>query len=93
MVDLLEVVDTYLLAIVQLIVVIGLYELFVGALDVPGWLKARSLEDLKKSIVDVLIVFIRVKGVERLVAVKNPSTPSPTPQQSRSSSPRFHCSG
>lgn len=72
MVDLLEVIDTYLLAIVQLIVVIGIYELFVGALDVPGWLKARSLEDLKKSIVDVLIVFIGVKGVERLVAAQEP---------------------
>ena len=72
MVDLLEVIDTYLLAIVQLIVVIGLYELFIGALDVPDWLKARSLEDLKKSIVDVLIVFIGVKGVERLVAVQEP---------------------
>lgn len=72
MVDLLEVIDTYLLAIVQLIVVIGIYELFIGALDVPDWLKARSLEDLKKSIVDVLIVFIGVKGVERLVAIEEP---------------------
>lgn len=72
MVDLLEVIDTYLLAIVQLIVAIGLYELFIGALDVPEWLKARSLEDLKKSIVDVLIVFIGVKGVEQLVAVQEP---------------------
>ena len=72
MVDLLEIIDTYLLAIVQLIVAIGLYELFIGALDVPDWLKARSLEDLKKSIVDVLIVFVGVKGVERLVAVQEP---------------------
>jgi uncharacterized membrane protein YqhA len=72
MVDVLEVIDAYLLAIVQLIVVIGLYELFIGALDVPDWLKARSLDDLKKSIVDVLIVFVGVKGVERLVAVKEP---------------------
>ena len=71
-VDLLEVIDTYLLAIVQLIVVIGLYELFIDELDVPDWLTARSLEDLKKSIVDVLIVFIGVKGVERLIATKVP---------------------
>jgi len=72
MVDLLEAIDTYLLAIVQLIVVIGIYELFIGALDVPAWLKARSLEDLKKSIVDVLIVFIGVKGVEQLVDTQEP---------------------
>ena len=72
MVDLLEVIDTHLLAIVQMIVLIGLYELFIGALDVPDWLKARSLDDLKKSIVDVLIVFIGIKGVEQLVATQDP---------------------
>jgi len=54
---LLEIIDTYLLAIVQLIVVIGLYELFVGPLKVPAWLKARSLDDLEKSIIDVLIIY------------------------------------
>ena len=76
-VELLEAIDTYLLGIVQLIVVIGLYELFVGPLNVPAWLKAGSLDDLKKSIVDVLIVFIAVKGIERLLAEGDPpSTPS-----------------
>jgi uncharacterized membrane protein YqhA len=72
MVDLLVVIDTHLLAIVQLIVAVGLFELFIHELDVPAWLKARSLDDLKKSIVDVLIVFIGVKGVERLVAEQEP---------------------
>jgi uncharacterized membrane protein YqhA len=71
-VELLEAIDTYLLGIVQLIVVIGLYELFVGPLNVPAWLKASSLDDLKKSIVDVLIVFIAVKGIERLLAAGDP---------------------
>lgn len=70
-VDLLEVIDVYLIGIVQLIVVIGLFELFIGEIDVPDWLKARSLNDLKKSIVDVLVVFIGVKGIERLVAEKD----------------------
>lgn len=71
-VDLLEVIDTYLLAIVQLIVVIGLYELFIGPLDIPAWLKARSLDDLKKSIVDVLIIYIGVKGIEQLLSIDKP---------------------
>lgn len=72
MVDLLEVIETYLLAIVQLIVAIGLYELFIAALDVPPWMRARSLDDLKKSIVDILIVFIGIKGVERLLSSERP---------------------
>ncbi len=61
----LEAVDSYLLAVVQMIVVFGLYELFVGDLDLPGWLEVRSLEDLKKPIVDVLVVFVAIKAIER----------------------------
>jgi uncharacterized membrane protein YqhA len=70
LVDLLEVIDTYLIAVVQLIFVIGLYELFVGDLDVPDWLEVHSLDDLKKSLIDALIVVLAVKGVEKLVAAE-----------------------
>jgi uncharacterized membrane protein YqhA len=66
-VSLLKVIDTYLLALVQLIIAIGLYELFVGSLNVPEWLRIESLDDLKKSIVDILVVFVAVKGIEGLL--------------------------
>jgi len=66
-VKLLQVIDTYLLAVVQLITALGLYELFVGDLDAPAWLEVHSLDDLKKPIVDVLVVYVGVKGVEALV--------------------------
>jgi len=66
LVKLLQVIDTYLLAIVQLIVAFGLYELFIGDLDLPDWLQIRSLDDLKKSVVDVLVIFVAIKGVEVL---------------------------
>jgi len=56
--------DGYLLAVVQLIVAMGLYELFIGQVDVPTWLDVRSLDDLKKPIVDVLIVFLSVNAIE-----------------------------
>lgn len=72
LITLLEVIDTYLIATVQLIFVIGLYELFVGDLDVPDWLEVHSLDDLKKSLVDALIVVLAVKGIEKLVAAKEP---------------------
>lgn len=71
-VSVLEAVDTHLLGVVQLIVAIGLYELFVGDLRVPDWLEARSLEDLKKPIVDVLVVFVAIKGIERFVVEDEP---------------------
>lgn len=71
-VNLLEVIDVYLIGIVQLIVVLGLFELFIGEIEAPEWLQARSLNDLKKSIVDVLVVFVSIKGIERLVSEKDP---------------------
>lgn len=70
--DLLKVIDTYLLAVVQFIVVIGLYELFIGELAVPAWLKVDSLDELKKAIIDVLVVFIAVKGIEGLLSKGDP---------------------
>jgi uncharacterized membrane protein YqhA len=72
LITLLEVVDTYLIATVQLIFVIGLYELFLGDLDVPAWLEVQSLDDLKKSLIDALIVVLAVKGIERFVAAEEP---------------------
>ena len=71
-VSLLKTIDTYLLAIVQFIVVVGLYELFIGNLNVPEWLRIESLDDLKKAIVDVLVVFVAVKGIEGLLKQKEP---------------------
>lgn len=68
----LEAIDTYLLAVVQLIVVVGLYELFIGDLDLPSWLEARSLDDLKKPIVDVLVVFVAIKGIEQFLVADEP---------------------
>lgn len=66
LVKVLQITDTYLLAVVQMIVALGLYELFVGKLELPEWLIITSLDDLKKKVVDVLVVFVAVKGVEEL---------------------------
>lgn len=71
-VALLKTVDTYLLALVQLIIAIGLYELFVGELSVPEWLRVESIDDLKKSIVDILVIFVAVKGIEGLLKQETP---------------------
>ena len=71
-VKLLAAIDLHLISIVQLIVVIGLYELFIAELRVPEWLRVDSLNELKKSIIDVLVVVMAVKGVEGLVKKETP---------------------
>lgn len=71
-VSLLKTIDTYLLALVQLIIVVGLHELFIGELDVPEWLRIESLDELKKPIIDILVVFVAVKGIEGLLKQEDP---------------------
>ena len=66
LVKLLQVVDTFLMAVVQLIVALGLYELFIGEINLPDWLIIHSFDDLKKSVIDVLVVFVSIKGIEVL---------------------------
>jgi uncharacterized membrane protein YqhA len=66
-VDLLQVLDLYLIGTVLIITAIGLYELFIGHVDVPGWLVITSLSDLKAKIVDVLVLVIGIKFLEKAV--------------------------
>lgn len=56
-----EIVDSFLLATVFLIIAIGLYELFIDVkLDVPQWLEIKSLDDLKAKLVGVVIIVLGV---------------------------------
>ncbi|MBI2700278.1 YqhA family protein [Mycobacterium gordonae] len=66
-ISLLEVVDLFLVATVQLIVAMGLFELFVADLHLPAWLTVRNLGDLKRPIIQVLVVVIVIKFVERMM--------------------------
>ena len=58
LVELLEVIDTFLLATVVLIFAIGLYELFIGELNTPDWLVIDSLTRLKGKLSDVIILVL-----------------------------------
>lgn len=71
-VELLQVLDLYLIGTVLLITSIGLYELFIGEVQLPDWLVIRNLSDLKTKIVEVIVLVIGIKFVEKLVTVKDP---------------------
>ncbi|MHA7649119.1 YqhA family protein [Mycobacterium sp. ML4] len=66
-ITLLEVVDLFLVATVQLIVALGLFELFVADLRLPEWLTVHNLGDLKRPIVQVLVVIVVIKFFERML--------------------------
>ena len=71
-VRLLEVIDTYLLGTVVLILAIGLVELFVTPLQLPEWLVIRDLGDLKGKLIDVIQLVAAIKFLEKLVLSEEP---------------------
>lgn len=66
-VHMIEVVDTFLLAVVLYIVAVGFYELFFEELDLPGWLVFHNLHDLKEKLVSVIIMVMAVTFLEHMV--------------------------
>jgi uncharacterized membrane protein YqhA len=70
-VDLLALIDVFLLAVVQVIVAVGLYELFVADIDVPAGLEVRTLSDLKNAIGELLVLVVAIKFLEKFVESKD----------------------
>ncbi len=60
-VELIELTDFFLLGMVLYVVAIGMYQLFVDPdLPVAGWMRVRSLDDLKTQILNVIVVLLVV---------------------------------
>jgi uncharacterized membrane protein YqhA len=62
-----EIVDVFLLATVLYIIGVGLYELFIGPLDLPDWLEINDLDDLKVKLIGVLVTVLGVLFLGRVV--------------------------
>ena len=72
-VSLIELVDSFLIAIALLIFSVSLYELFVGELNLPDWMLAHNLHELKTKLSSVIVLVMAVKFLEHLVEWKNPN--------------------
>lgn len=59
-VQFIELVDVFLLATVLYIIGVGLYELFIGKLDLPDWLVITDLDDLKVKLISVVVTVLSV---------------------------------
>lgn len=66
-VELLKALDLYLVGTILIITSVGLYELFIGKVQLPEWLVIQSLSDLKAKIVEVIVLVIGIKFLEKLV--------------------------
>jgi len=67
-----SVIDVYLLAMVLYLFAIGLYSLFVHELQVPEWLKIRTVDELKAKLASVVVLFVAIAYVKVLVDWRNP---------------------
>ena len=68
LVGFIEAADLFLLAVALYIIAIGLYDLFIDPdIEMPEWLNIRSLGDLKKKLLDVIIVILGVIFLGKVV--------------------------
>lgn len=65
------IVDVHLLSVIQYVMAVGLYELFIGELTLPAWLKIKSIDQLKAKLASVIILILAVKFTEKAIEWKN----------------------
>lgn len=63
--------DSFLIAVAFLVIAVSVYELFIGALNVPDWMLVQDLSELKAKFGFVIIPVIAVKFLQKLLASEN----------------------
>ncbi|MBP6178788.1 MAG: YqhA family protein [Anaerolineales bacterium] len=70
-VEFIKTVDSFLIATAVLIFAVSLYELFVDKLDLPEWMLAHNLYELKTKLSSMIVLVMGVKFLEKLISFKN----------------------
>jgi uncharacterized membrane protein YqhA len=61
MIEAIQLVDLYLVAVVMYLIALGLFELFIDdRLDLPDWLEIHGINDLKEILISVVMVVMAV---------------------------------
>ena len=61
MIEAIQLVDLYLVAVVMYLIALGLFELFIDdRLDLPEWLEIQGINDLKEILISVIMVVMAV---------------------------------
>jgi len=69
---LIQLVDYSLIAIALLIFAFSIYELFIDDLDLPEWMVAHNLHDLKARLSSLAILVLALKFVEKVFEGQDP---------------------
>ena len=63
---LIQLVDVFLISIALVIFAISIYELFISEVNLPDWMIAHNLQDLKARLSSLAIMVMAIKFVEYL---------------------------
>jgi uncharacterized membrane protein YqhA len=61
------ILDIFLIGAVLFVFAASLYELFIGDLDVPEWLKIKSIDQLKSKMIALVVLVMGITFLEHLV--------------------------
>ena len=70
-VEFIEIVDSFLIATAILIFTVSLYELFIGEINVPDWMLAHNLYELKAKLSSMIVLVMAVKFLQKLIEIKS----------------------
>lgn len=70
-IELIEIIDIFLIATTILIFAASLYELFIGNLDLPEWMLAHNLYELKNKLSSMIVLVMSVKFLQKLIEIKD----------------------
>ena len=70
-IELIEILDSFLIATAILMFAASLYELFIGKLDMPEWMLAHDLYELKAKLNSMIVLVMAVKFLQKLLEVKD----------------------
>lgn len=71
-IELIELMDAFLIATALFIFAVSLYELFLGKLNLPDWMLAHNLHELKAKLSSIVVLVMAVKFLERLAEWVDP---------------------
>ena len=72
-VEFIKVVDAFLIATAILIFTVSLYELFIGEINVPEWMLAHNLYELKTKLSSMIVLVMGVTFLQKLLEGGNAS--------------------
>ncbi len=70
-IGLIDLVDSFLIATALFVFAVSMYELFIGDVNMPQWMLAHNLHELKEKMGGVIILVMVVQFLEHLIEWKS----------------------